>query len=150
MSTDEARELLGLAPTSNFDQAMKARDKRLERYRDDPEKSMQVCHRRCCMQHGSKAAKMRCGDQHNCLMKRWQCKTCRRQWLLCISLCKEASSVLEDLQVETAYDVLLMDNMKRRLSGEAAVAKSVRFADVPKPRKKAQVGVERQGSWEEE
>ena len=44
------------------------------------------------------------------------------------------------LKVETAYDVLLMDNMKRRLSGEAAVAKSVRFADVPKPRKKAQVG----------
>jgi hypothetical protein len=82
MNTDEARELLGLAPTSSFDQAMKARDKRMERYKDDPEKSMQV---------------------------------------------------------EAAYDVLLMDNMKRRLSGEAAVAKSVRFADVPKPRKKVQV-----------
>jgi Protein CHAPERONE-LIKE PROTEIN OF POR1-like len=45
--------------------------------------------------------------------------------------------------VEAAYDVLLMDNMKRRLSGEAAVAKSVRFADVPKPWKKVQVGAAR-------
>jgi hypothetical protein len=44
MNTDEARELLGLASTSSFDQAMKARDKRMERYKDDPEKSMQVCH----------------------------------------------------------------------------------------------------------
>lgn len=46
---------------------------------------------------------------------------------------------VNDMQVETAYDVLLMDNMKRRLSGEADVAKSVRFADVPRPKKKAQV-----------
>jgi hypothetical protein len=44
MSTDEARQLLGLASTSSFDQAMKARDKRMERYKDDPEKSMQVRH----------------------------------------------------------------------------------------------------------
>ena len=49
MNTDEARELLGLAPTSSFDQAMKARDKRMERYKDDPEKSMQVRHRRVVM-----------------------------------------------------------------------------------------------------
>ena len=46
MNADEARQLLGLAPTSSFDQAMKARDKRMERYKDDPEKSMQVCIRR--------------------------------------------------------------------------------------------------------
>ena len=46
MNADEARQLLGLAPTSSFDQAMKARDKRMERYKDDPEKSMQVCVRR--------------------------------------------------------------------------------------------------------
>lgn len=42
-------------------------------------------------------------------------------------------------QIETAYDVLLMDNMKKRLSGTADVAKSVRFADVPRPKKKVQV-----------
>lgn len=50
MSTDEARELLGLAPTSSFDQAMKARNKRLERYKDDAEMSMQVwrCYQQGC------------------------------------------------------------------------------------------------------
>eukprot|EP00208_Stichococcus_sp_RCC1054_P002249 CAMPEP_0206135552 /NCGR_PEP_ID=MMETSP1473-20131121/821_1 /ASSEMBLY_ACC=CAM_ASM_001109 /TAXON_ID=1461547 /ORGANISM="Stichococcus sp, Strain RCC1054" /LENGTH=235 /DNA_ID=CAMNT_0053527473 /DNA_START=246 /DNA_END=954 /DNA_ORIENTATION=- len=34
-------------------------------------------------------------------------------------------------QVEAAYDVLLMENMKQRLTGE--VARSVRFADVKRP-----------------
>ena len=39
-------------------------------------------------------------------------------------------------QIEVAYDILLMESMKRRLSGEADVARSVRFADVPQPKKK--------------
>ena len=43
------------------------------------------------------------------------------------------------LQIEVAYDILLMESMKRRLTGEADVARSVRFADVPQPKKK-QVG----------
>ena len=56
MNADEARQLLGLAPTSSFDQAMKARDKRMERYKDDPEKSMQVCPSQLCStQQGSAA-----------------------------------------------------------------------------------------------
>ena len=36
-------------------------------------------------------------------------------------------------QLETAYDTLLMQAMKKRLSGEVA-GQSVRFADVPKRR----------------
>ena len=40
-------------------------------------------------------------------------------------------------QIETAYDVLLMASMKRRLGGD--VANSVRFADVAKAKPKAQV-----------
>lgn len=43
-------------------------------------------------------------------------------------------------QIDAAYDVLLMDNMKQRMSGASDVAKSVRFADVPKPKKPKQVG----------
>ena len=39
-------------------------------------------------------------------------------------------------QIEVAYDILLMESMKRRLSGESDVARSVRFADVPQPKKK--------------
>jgi Protein CHAPERONE-LIKE PROTEIN OF POR1-like len=35
-------------------------------------------------------------------------------------------------QVELAYDTLFMESMKRRLSGELEVSKSVRYADVPK------------------
>ncbi len=42
MTKDEALDLLGLASTSSFEQAMKAKNKRLERYKDDAEKSMQV------------------------------------------------------------------------------------------------------------
>ena len=42
-------------------------------------------------------------------------------------------------QIDAAYDVLLMDNMRKRLSGEADVAKSVRFADVRRARPKKQV-----------
>lgn len=43
-------------------------------------------------------------------------------------------------QIDAAYDVLLMDNMKQRMSGASDVARSVRFADVPKPKKPKQVG----------
>ncbi len=38
------------------------------------------------------------------------------------------------LQIDAAYDILLMDNMKQRLSGSSDVARSVRFADVPRPK----------------
>lgn len=120
MSCDEAREMLGLAPTSSFDQAMKARNKKLERFKDDAERSMQVG---CRMQPATTFfARLHC---RMCAMRRKP----RRQM---------AGSAAA--QIETAYDVLLMDNMKRRLSGEADVAKSVRFADVPRPKKKVQVG----------
>lgn len=40
-------------------------------------------------------------------------------------------------QIDLAYDILLMESMKRRLSGETEVARSVRFADVPQPKKKS-------------
>ena len=40
------------------------------------------------------------------------------------------------LQIEEAYDILLMESLKRRRTGEADVARSVRFADVPQPKKK--------------
>jgi hypothetical protein len=39
-------------------------------------------------------------------------------------------------QIEEAYDILLMESLKRRRTGEADVARSVRFADVPQPKKK--------------
>jgi hypothetical protein len=42
-------------------------------------------------------------------------------------------------QIDAAYDVLLMDSMKQRMSGSSDVARSVRFADVAKPKKPKQV-----------
>jgi hypothetical protein len=43
------------------------------------------------------------------------------------------------MQVESAYDVLLMQSMRARLSGEMNVKNSVRFADVPsRPKKTVQ------------
>lgn len=42
------------------------------------------------------------------------------------------------LQIETAYDVLFMHSMKKRLSGEG-VAQSVRFADVARRKTVKQV-----------
>ena len=44
--------------------------------------------------------------------------------------------VWQSLQIEEAYDILLMESLKRRRTGEADVARSVRFADVPQPKKK--------------
>ena len=38
-------------------------------------------------------------------------------------------------QIDLAYDILLMESMKRRLSGQTDVARSVRFADVPQQKK---------------
>ena len=38
------------------------------------------------------------------------------------------------VQIETAYDALLMKSMKARLSGELKPARDVRFADVQKYR----------------
>ena len=35
------------------------------------------------------------------------------------------------LQIEAAYDVLFMQSMKKRISGELEVSTSVRYADVP-------------------
>lgn len=56
-------------------------------------------------------------------------------------LLSEASSMDSQQQVEQAYDVLLMKNMKRRLSGELEVSTSVRYADVPQaPSKKSIMG----------
>jgi hypothetical protein len=34
-------------------------------------------------------------------------------------------------QIEAAYDVLFMQSMKKRISGELEVSSSVRYADVP-------------------
>lgn len=41
-------------------------------------------------------------------------------------------------KIDAAYDVLLMDSMKQRMSGSSDVARSVRFADVAKPKKPKQ------------
>ncbi len=41
-------------------------------------------------------------------------------------------------QIETAYDILLMQSMKKRLKGEG-VAQSVRFADVARRKPTKQV-----------
>lgn len=46
------------------------------------------------------------------------------------------------IQIDLAYDILLMESMKRRLSGETEVARSVRFADVPQPKKKSKQAVQ--------
>jgi len=40
------------------------------------------------------------------------------------------------LQIEAAYDTLFMQSMKRRISGELEVSTSVRYADVPTPKKR--------------
>ena len=39
-----------------------------------------------------------------------------------------------ELQIEAAYDILLMRSMKARISGELQPARDVRYADVPKYR----------------
>jgi len=41
------------------------------------------------------------------------------------------------LQIEAAYDLLFMQSMKRRLSGELDISNSVRYADVPTPKKRS-------------
>lgn len=43
------------------------------------------------------------------------------------------------MQIETAYDILFMQSMKKRLSGEANVSQSVRFADVARRKPAKQV-----------
>lgn len=44
------------------------------------------------------------------------------------------------MQIEAAYDTLFMQSMKRRLSGELEVSTSVRYADVPTPKKRGSGG----------
>jgi hypothetical protein len=43
------------------------------------------------------------------------------------------------VQIEAAYDVLFMQSMRRRVSGDVAVPGSVRYADVPKATPSPQV-----------
>ena len=78
MSCDEAREMLGLAPTSSFDQAMKARNKKLERFKDDAERSMQVG---CSMQPANTFfARLHC---RMCAMRKKQDAWTAHGWLCC-------------------------------------------------------------------
>lgn len=51
---------------------------------------------------------------------------------------KSLDSQRHTLQLETAYDTLLMQAMQKRIAGEVA-GQSVRFADVPKRRPAGQV-----------
>lgn len=44
------------------------------------------------------------------------------------------------LQVEAAYDVLLMQSMKKRITGELQVPTGVRYADVPQQKKRGSSG----------
>lgn len=43
------------------------------------------------------------------------------------------------MQIEAAYDVLFMQSMKKRISGELEVSSSVRYADVPTRRRSSSV-----------
>lgn len=43
------------------------------------------------------------------------------------------------MQIESAYDMLLMQNMRARMSGQMNVKNSVRFADVPSKKSAQQV-----------
>ena len=43
------------------------------------------------------------------------------------------------MQIESAYDILLMQNMRARMSGQMNVKNSVRFADVPSKKTAQQV-----------
>lgn len=42
-------------------------------------------------------------------------------------------------QIEAAYDVLFMQSMKKRISGELEVSSSVRYADVPSRKRSSSV-----------
>jgi hypothetical protein len=46
------------------------------------------------------------------------------------------------LQIETAYDVLFMQSMKKRITGDIEVPTSVRFADVPTRKRSSSVSGE--------
>ncbi len=46
-------------------------------------------------------------------------------------------------QIETAYDIVLMERMKARLTGETRVSQDVRFADVPKTKPAPPVRLDR-------
>lgn len=48
------------------------------------------------------------------------------------------------MQIEAAYDIIFMQSMKRRMTGEVEVSTSVRYADVPATQKKG--GGQRGGS----
>jgi hypothetical protein len=47
------------------------------------------------------------------------------------------------MQIETAYDIVLMERMKARLTGETRVSQDVRFADVPKTKPAPPVRLDR-------
>jgi len=46
------------------------------------------------------------------------------------------------VQIEAAYDVLFMQSMKKRISGELEVSSSVRYADVPTRKRSSSVSQE--------
>lgn len=52
---------------------------------------------------------------------------------------------LVGMQIEAAYDVLFMQSMKKRITGELEVSSSVKYADVPTRKRSGQVRLV--GSW---
>jgi hypothetical protein len=51
------------------------------------------------------------------------------------------------LQIEAAYDVLFMQSMKKRISGELEVSSSVRYADVPTRKRSSSVSHTAATGW---
>eukprot|EP01023_Acetabularia_acetabulum_P006038 TRINITY_DN1250_c0_g1_i1.p1 TRINITY_DN1250_c0_g1~~TRINITY_DN1250_c0_g1_i1.p1 ORF type:complete len:275 (+),score=43.67 TRINITY_DN1250_c0_g1_i1:121-945(+) len=78
MSSQQAREVLGVSQIATFEEVMKAKEKLVQELANNPDSERK-------------------------------------------------------LQIETAYDVLLMESMKARLTGQSSVADSIKFADVQKP-----------------
>jgi hypothetical protein len=61
------------------------------------------------------------------------------QALACPLTCLPATVPGVHVQIEAAYDVLFMQSMKKRISGELEVSSSVRYADVPTRKRSSSV-----------
>lgn len=111
ISTDEALQILGLKTgETSFEQILTAKNKQLQANQSNQERLMEV------MLPPNMVA-----------------------FAVAVLNCA-FSSVLTTFhklpQVEAAYDVLFMQSMKKRITGELEVSSSVRYADVPTTRKR--------------
>ncbi len=123
MSIDEAYDLLGVKEEAGFDEIMSAKNRLTSASQGDKDKIVQV--------------RQEAGEMEK-LVKIISAHPQQVYWCAVSITSLAVSSKYNVAQVETAYDILLMQSMKKRLSGEG-VAQNVRFADVARRKTVKQV-----------